>query len=403
MRLPVRAPRGERPGLRAAALLGLAAFTPAAEAQIPTFTNSEILEEPSYFRLRSLGARYTHFEQWGRGFQSRAGPVSGPGSQALTVEQPQLEAVIEQGEDLVHRFLLPVDIVTAASPDAVDVVSTASAMNEAVTLDWTISHGENTHFPVSAQAGFHSEENYRSYSFGLAGALSLAEGNTVIDASATQLVDYFDRYLLDGKHDGFAPRSGTNASAGVTQILSPWTVGHLDYGITYQQGQLSNTWNIVPSVAPATRTLTRVLEVLPPTRTRHAAVARVAQWLPWNGALKVSYRFYADDWDVLAHSAELEIEQRLHPYFHIGALYRIHTQTAASFYVDTPALPARHRTADSDLAAFDAHTVGGKAAMDLPVSFSFARRIHAEVAVERYFRTNDLEMMVYTCELGFSR
>src|SRR5262249_54153355 len=93
-------------------------FTPAAaHAQTPTFSDSEILEEPSYFRLRSIAARYTHFDQTGKGYQSRAGWLSGPGDETISVEQPQLEAVIEQGEDVVHRLWVPVDIVTAASPD----------------------------------------------------------------------------------------------------------------------------------------------------------------------------------------------------------------------------------------------------------------------------------------------
>jgi hypothetical protein len=395
--------RGAAPALHAAVFFLVVAFTPAAGAQAPTFTDADILEEPSYLRLRSLAARYTHYDQWGRGFQSRAGPLRGPGSQALTVEQPQLEAVVEQGEDLVHRLWLPVDIVTAASPDAVDVISTASRTNEAVALDWTITYGEKTTLPISASAGFHTEENYRSYGFGIAGALALAESNTVVEAGATQLVDWFDRYLIDGVRDDFAPRSATAVSAGVTQVLSPWTVAHLDYGITHQRGVLTNTWNIVPLVDPATGTATRITEVLPATRTRHAAVARVAEWLPWEGALKAAYRFYADDWGIVAHSAEFEIDQRLHPWLHVGALYRIHTQTAASFHADALTEETRHRTADSDLAAFDAHGVGGKAVLDLPVSLSWASRIHAEVAVERYTRTNDLEAMVYTCELGFSR
>jgi len=367
-------------------------------AETPTFTDAEILDAPAYFRLRSFGARYTHFDQTGRGFQSRVGPPRGPGSQEATIDQPQIEAVIEQGEDIVHHLWLPVDVVTAASPDAVDVVSTASKTNEAGALNWTVTHGEKSTTPLSFQTGFHAEENYRSYNFGLSGVLSLAEDNTVLQAAGTQVLDWFDRYLYNGEHDGHAPRSATNASAGISQVLSPWTVGYLDYGITHQQGTLSNTWNTVPYLG-----ISRVLELLPERRTRHAAVARVAQWLPWNGVLKASYRFYADDWDIFAHSATFEVDQRLHPYFYIGAVYRIHSQSGARFYMENAPIGRGYRTADSDLAAFDAHTIGGKAALDVPVSFSFANSVHVDLAVERYGRTNDLTVMVYTCELGFSR
>lgn len=384
--------------LGAPALAFSAPPPPPSGAPALSFSDTDILEQPSYFRLRSLATRYTHFEQWGQGFQSRVGPPGLPGSERLTVEQPQMEAVIEQGDKITHRFWVPVDIVTAASSDAIDVLASASRANEAGAIDWGITYGEKTSTPITARGGFHAEENYRSYSFGLSGVMSLAEDNTVLQASGQQLLDWFDRYTFGGGHDGHAPRSATNASAGITQILSPWTIAYLDYGITYQQGQLSNTFNTVPYANAE-----RIIEVMPASRTRHALVGRVAEWLPWNGSLKASYRLYADDWGITAHSAEFELDQRLHPFFYIGALYRIHTQTAARFYTERLASEVPIRTADSDLAAFDAHTVGGKVAMDLPISYGNWKRLHVDVEVERYFRTNRLEVMVYTCEVGISR
>ncbi len=380
----------------------------AARADPPVFSDQEILDEPSYFRLRSFGARYTRYEQNGEGFQSRAGLPRGPGSQQATIDQPQLEAVIEQGDDIVHRFWLPVDVVTAASPDAVDIVSTASRTNEAGAIDWAITYGETTPTPLTFTGGFHAEENYRSYSFGLSSAVSLADDNTVLQANGTQLLDWFDRYQFSGKHDGHAPRAATHVTVGLTQVLSPWTIVYLDYGITYQQGQLSNGWNTVPFLGTgptAGRFLpdTRMIEVLPPSRARSAATARVAEWLPWNGALKASYRFYADDWDIFAHSAEFELDQRLHPYFYIGATYRFHTQSGASFYQEAPTFRPRYRTADSDLQAFDSHTVGGKGGLDMPFPFFFANRVHMDLAVERYARTNNLEVMVYSFEMTLLR
>ena len=46
-----------------------------------------------------------------------------------------------------------------------------------------------------------------------------------------------------------------------------------------------------------------------------------------------------------------------------------------------------------------ASTFGVKGALDLPVSF--AKNLHLDLAVERYFRTNDLRVSVYSCGLGF--
>ena len=69
-----------------------------------------------------------------------------------------------------------------------------------------------------------------------------------------------------------------------------------------QRGELGNTWNSV-LLAPSSRGP----EELPDERVRHAMVARLAQYLPWDAALHLYYRFYADDWGLMAHTAEVEL------------------------------------------------------------------------------------------------
>ena len=78
--------------------------------------------------------------------------------------------------------------------------------------------------------------------------------------------------------------------------------------------------------------------------------------------------------------------------------YRFHQQTGADFFHTRVSPNFTLATADSDLAPLDAQTVGVKGVVDLPVPF--ARNLHADVAVERYFRSNDLRVSVYSCGLG---
>src|SRR5262249_22157289 len=146
-------------------------------------------------------------------------------------------------------------------------------------------------------------------------------------ATVNETLDWFDKYTFTGRHNGHAARSTTMFGVGATQLLSTTTVAHVDYGLTVQSGQLGNGWNTVPL---ATGTLS--LEVLPRVRRRHAVVARVAQWLPWNGALKGFYRFYADDWGITAHTGELELYQRITSFSYLRLSYRLHHQTGASFF-----------------------------------------------------------------------
>jgi hypothetical protein len=389
MRLPVTW-RG------ALAALFVCALSPqvSADEPPPLFTDAEILGKPRpYFRFESVGLSFTHFEQSGRGFSSRAGPRGGPGDQELRVEEPQMEVIAKQGDRITHRLWVPVDVVTSASADAVDVVSNASRHNEAASVDWTTTYKWSQVTNLGIRSAVHNEENWRSWNMGFSFSRSFAEDNTVLDGSVNVIADWFDHYTLEGAHDGHTARTSFNANTGVTQVLSPTTLVHLDYGITVQRGQLSNGWNIVPLTTGEV-----ALEIMPKGRTRHALVARGAQFLPWEGALHGFYRFYADDWGIQAHTMEFELHQRLTRSIRARVNYRYHTQSAPTFFTTLTTPRFTYATADSDLAALHAQTVGLKITAEVPLRF--ARSLRVDVAAERYFRSNDLRVNVYSCGLG---
>ena len=357
---------------------------------------------PAALRIESVQTRVTSYEQDGHGYQSQAGPVLGAGSERMTVLEPQLEIVASQGDKLKHRISVPVDIVTAASPDAIDntpasadVVSNASKRNIAGTFDLLSTYKVAPSFDVSMRNGLHLEENFRSWHGGLATSRGFADDNTVVSASVLDVFDWFDVFDITGHRHGRTNRSSTTGSLALTQVLTPTTVVNVNYGLTLQNGELGNTWNSVPMT-----TGVRGGEILPQERTRHAVVGRASQFLPWNGALRLYYRFYADDWGVVAHSIEGQLMQRLSPMFYVGALYRFHTQRGVDFFTTLAPSEPILRTADSDLAPLDSHTIGGKLVSDIPIRGG-VRALHFELGYERYFRTNDLQMNILTCATGY--
>lgn len=358
-------------------------------------TESILGKEAPYFQLVSVTSRIVAYDQYGRGYQSRAGPVLGPGDERVTIFEPMLDVVVKQGKHITHDLQIPVDIVTAASPDAIDLVSTASRINEAGEVDWTATYASGP-TSLGIRNGFHGEENWRSWNTGANASRSFAEDNTVVAASFNAVMDWFDKYTLDGKHDGHASRSTLNGNASLVQLLSPTTIFAANYGLSMQRGQLTNGWNTVPRA-----TGDRVLEVLPRERTRHALVGRVAQHLPWNGALKLGYRFYADDWGIDAHSLTVELDQRLASWTYVGATYRLHHQTGASFFTTRLVDPATPLfTADSDLADLTSQTLGFKANVQLGSPAAGVERLVADVAFEHYFRSNDLRVNIVACGIG---
>lgn len=357
------------------------------------FTDAEILGSKPALRIESVSVRYTRFDQQGTGYQSRAGKPEGPGDETVRVEQPQIEVIAKQGDKVTHRLWVPIDVVTAASPDAIDVVSGSSRRNEAASVDWTTTYKYAPDTTLSVRSGMHNEENWRSWNVGFGYARSFAEDNTVVEVGVNEIADWFDKYLLSGKHDGHTARSSLSVSAGLTQILSPTTIAHVDYGLTLQRGQLSNGWNTVPL-----RTGEVALEIVPKERLRHALVARVAQFLPWDGAAQAFYRFYTDGWGIRAHTLEVELHQRVTRSIRARLNYRFHTQTAPSFFHTRVDPGFTYATADSDLADLDAHTIGFKITAEARPRF--ARLLRFDVGADRYFRSNDLRVSVFSCGLS---
>jgi hypothetical protein len=384
-----------------AAALAIALGSSRALAQDSQLADAQVLgatDADARVRIESITSRITGYDQFGAGYQSKAGPLTGPGSERLTVFEPQIEIVATQGDRLTHRLWVPVDMVTAASPHSAqptpDVTSGASRKLEGGTLQWTTSYKVDKGSQVALTSGLHLENPFRSWNAGLSATRAFADQNTVVSGSVVGILDWFDRFYITGERDGRTERSTTLASVGVTQVLTPTTVVNLNYGLTLQTGELGNTWNVVPLANGQ-----RGPEILPTWRTRHALVGRMSQFLPWNGALRLYYRFYADDWGIAAHSVEGQLMQRLTPSLYIGALYRFHTQTGPFFFTTLAPVDATLRVADSDLAPLHSQTIGGKLVGDVHVR-GLARVLHYELEYDRYFRSNDLQMDIVSCALG---
>jgi len=389
-----------------ALLLSLAALVArAGDVRADGSSDADILgEKDAKLRVESVTTRISTFEQSGTGYQSQAGSVLGPGSERLTVFEPQVEVVATQGDRLRHRVWLPFDVLTQASPNSIarthpDVTSGASRNLEAGAIDWTTTYKESRVTDLSMRTGIHLENPFRSWNAGLGATRSFADQNTVIAGGVLGVFDWFDRFYVDGSRHGRTQRATTTGNLGVTQVLTPTTVANLNYGLSVQEGQLGNTWNSVPLSLGGGMSFIRGPELLPAQRVRHAAVLRFSQFLPWNGALRGYYRFYADDWGIVASSLEGQLMQRLSRVLYIGGLYRFHTQTGPYFFTTLAPASDTLRTADSDLAPLQSHTFGAKVVGDVPLT-GLVRTLHFEVEYDRYFRTNDLEMNIFTCAIG---
>jgi hypothetical protein len=315
------------------------------------------------------------------------------------------------GDRVTQRIWIPLDVVTAASPDHSqhgkpaltgpdDAISSASRSNVAGSFDSLTTVRWDRATEVFFRTDFHMEEPFESWAFGAGVNRSLADDNAVVAVSVHQVLDWFDRFDVAGQRHGRASRSTTNANVTLTQLLSPTTVAAVSYGGTLQLGTLGNTWTSVLMADGS-----RIDERLPRARQRHALAARVAQWLPWNGAAKAGYRAYLDGWGAGAHTVEGELAQRFGSWFRVRAGYRWHRQSGVRYFTQAGDSSDNYLTSDSDLAPLVAQTVGGGLLVDVPVprwagQGGGIREVHFDFGYDHYWRTNGLTAEISTCSLG---
>ncbi len=122
---------------------------------------------------------------------------------------------------------------------------------------------------------------------------------------------------------------------GVTQVLSRNLIANLAYEAIADEGYLNNPYRQVRYVDPADpdNWLTQG-EVYPETRASNAVAVRGKYYLPYRAAVSGEYRFYTDDWGIVASTAEIGYVQPFRSQWLFDFKYRFYTQSAADFYSD---------------------------------------------------------------------
>ncbi len=407
-----------------AALLGVSdaaePTTTEQAAEIDAAILGETDEPAPKARIEDVRARLTFYDQRGRGYQSKAGPPEGPGSERMQVVQPMVSMTIRQkNERISHNLTGVFDMVTAASPDALDAVSSASRYNEAGTVDVTTNYEATDRDTWSVRYGIHVEEHWRTGFGGFGYAGEFNEENTVVSASVNVIFDYFDDLHPRGWNDKQTSRWALNENLSLVQVLSPTTISMLSYGVTFQQGTLENGWNsIYIEDAPtygcydsvdqtaAYDCPNRRRENLPRKRVRHAIAAQLNQHVPrTRTTLKGRYRYYRDDYELRAHTLDTWAYQWLGRRAYLRLGYRFHRQSGVGYWRRSvvEATPVdSYFTADSDLARFDAHEPSIKAVVYLkPPNTAQGGAQSLDVGFSRYIRTNNLQMNVFS--LGYAQ
>jgi hypothetical protein len=357
-------------------------------------TDADIIGRQGW-RLEDLQFRTSYLDQVGRGHQSQDGGT--PGSEEMLVVQPSMLMTLRQSERVVHKIALPLDAISAASPDAVDATTSASKNNIAGDLDVRSEITLSNRDTLSTRFAVHAEEWLGGGTIGAGWKRPLADDNATISLSGTFGFDVFDDHDHFGTFLGKTGRATSSVNVGVSQLLSPTTVVDASYGATYQRGTLRTGWNAVPVESDM---LTD--EIFPRGRLRHALIAGVAQHIPQtHSTVKARYRFYADDFGLRAHTINATVYQYIVDWLYVRAGYRFHDQNGVDFFTTALATgfdDTTLRTADSDLAPMHAHeyslqlvTVRERGPL---------RKWSASAEFLRYQRSNDLTIIAIALGIG---
>ncbi len=271
----------------------------------------------------------------------------------VQIDGPSILARKSVGQHLSFFGNYYVDTVSSAS---IDVLSTASPYAEErveTSAGVDFLRGDTL---MSLAVTRSDEDDYQAQTINVGIAQEIFGGLTTVTMGYAYGDDEVRR---NGDPDFRDTVERQSYRLGISQILTRSLLLSLNYDVITDEGFLNNPYRSVRYRDPASGTgYSFQPEIYPRTRTSNAAALRGRYFLPWRAAVHAGYRYFIDDWEIEAHTAELGYTQPLQA-FTVDLQYRFYTQSAAEFYSDLfPYQDAQNFLArDKELSTFRSHTL----------------------------------------------
>lgn len=324
---------------------------------------------------------------------------------------------------------LGIDYHTAASQAYVD--SNGRARNNGTriypTLDWTIGNEKKgTEFGIGA---YYSAEHNYYHSIGL--NTSWSKKNHHNGEFSVKLTGYFDQIKMILPSE-FIPVDSVKNVPVTDSVVYITTASGRTQALTYVNGQPvgGNSKPVIPSRARDTYTASfafaqvinqrmqasialdlvyqsgylglpfhRVylksgkdtIENLPSRRFKVPIGLRLNYFLGDNVVIRTYYRFYADSWGMMSHTANIEIPVKVTPFFSISPFYRYYVQTAVTYFApyEKHLVTDQYYSSNYALAAFTSQTFGVGMRLAPPKGVIGHLKV-LEVRYAHYTQTTDL-------------
>jgi hypothetical protein len=343
--------------------------------------------------------------------------TGGIGTEKLLVYSTDLS--LKHQLDSLHSYSIRggLDVITSASLDNIDfVVSSASRVSNHAYLQLAYNQaGRRSGLSFEPSGYFSIESAYLSLGLGL--SVDHTNPGKTRELSA-DLQTYFDD-LRWGRLNGERPlqlvypaelrdqkwfsaylRQSYNLSLGLQQTLNRRMQLGLFPGFSYQHGLLSTPYHRVYFKDGSEK-----VEKLPSDRFKIPWGIQLNSFLGDRYILRSYYRFYWDNFGVIAHTLDLALAIKLSPAFSISPSLRLYTQTGANAFRPYKELApsSAYYTSNYDLSSFQSIEPG------LEARYSGAGRtgggLHlGELALRYayYHRTDGLYAHIITLLSGVS-
>jgi len=333
----------------------LSALTLSAMA-IPGMSNAAVVPEN-----KTLSVRYTQYQEEDMP-QER---VVGLNTQRYSIDVLQVRYFTPVDEKYSLDTSVQYETLSGASPydntlnsNGQTVVNLSGATIEETRVDASVAGTRYFKEGTLTSSVYASKENdYQSLGLGLSGSLEINQKHTTLLGSISTSFDELSPTPLGStlagsrlEADGQSKRS-FSVYEGVTQVLNKFSTLQVGIGYTRLSGYLSDPY--------------RSADRRPDTREQTTVTAQYRHYLTQMGgvAWHLDYRFYQDDWGVLANTFTSSVWKDIDVFgLHITLApnVRYHWQHAADFYTLAPTgdRSGDYYSDDFRLSAYGAISVG---------------------------------------------
>jgi len=261
------------------------------------------------------------------------------------------------------------DLISSASTDNIDdVFSSASrsdfrihttlGYNRHLKNSWNVGlnsgiSAESDYFSVGAGASISKQSEDQSKEWSLA-LQTFFDDLRWLNAGKPRILIYPEE-LRDVEWFSIYKRNSYNLSFNFYQTLNRRMAFGIYPGVSYQHGLLSTPFHRVYFTDSSLK-----VENLPQQRLKIPIGAQLNMFLGKMWVVRTYYRFYWDDFGIIAHTAEVETPVKVSQKFTLSPFIRLYTQSGANYFKPY----ARHQpsqqyySSDYDLSDFDSYKTG---------------------------------------------